>query len=121
MISKEFSDELLTVGLNVPEMVEHFMDKEEMFLKYLTKFFESADDVVLELTAAVEKEDYQAALFAAHALKGLAGNIGLNGVFLPAKKMVDDIRADDFSDFGEDFGKIQKMYYTAKDIVKRYT
>ncbi len=121
MISKEFCDELMTVGLNVPEMVERFMDREDMFLKYLAKFFESADSVVLELSAAAESEDHQNALFAAHALKGLAGNIGLNGVFLPAKKMVDDIRADDFSDFSEDFGKIQKMYYTAKDIVKRYT
>lgn len=120
MISQEFCKEMLEVGMNVPEMIEHFMDSEEMFLKYLYKFFDAADSVVLELTAAAEKEDYQNILFTAHALKGLAGNIGLNGVFLPAKKIVDDIRADDFSHFASDFQKLQKMYYQAADIVRNY-
>ena len=46
MISKEFCEEMLTVGLNVPEMIEHFMDREDMFMKYLKKFFESAGGVV---------------------------------------------------------------------------
>ena len=95
MITKEFCDEWDGVGLNVKDMIEHFMDSESMFLKYLYKFFDSADSVVLELTSAAEREDYQQMLFSAHALKGLAGNIGLNGVFLPAKKIVDDIRSGD--------------------------
>ena len=120
MISKEFCQEMLEVGLNVPEMVEHFMDNEQMFLKYLYKFFEAADSVVLELTSAAEKEDYQNMLFTAHSLKGLAGNIGLNGVYLPAKKIVDDIRADDHSECGEDFRKLQENYYRAAGIVKKY-
>lgn len=120
MISKEFCQEMLEVGLNVPEMVEHFMDSEAMFLKYLYKFFEAADSVVLELTSAAEKEDYQNMLFTAHSLKGLAGNIGLNGVYLPAKKIVDDIRADDHSECGEDFRKLQENYYRAAGIVKKY-
>lgn len=120
MISKEFCDEMLKVGMNVPEMVEHFMDNEEMFLKYLYKFFEAADNVVLELTAAAEKEDYQNMLFTAHSLKGLAGNIGLNGVFLPAKKIVGDIRAGDHSNCGSDFQRLQEMYYKAAEIVRRF-
>ena len=120
MISKEFCDEMLTVGLNVPEMIEHFMDREDMFLKYLQKFFESADSVVLELTTAAENEDYQNMLFAAHSLKGISGNIGLNGVFLPAKKIVDDIRANVYTDCGDDFRKLQDAYYHAQDIAERY-
>ena len=120
MITKEFCDEMMTVGLNVPEMIEHFMDREDMFRKYLKKFFESADSVVLELTSAAEKEDYQNMLFAAHSLKGLAGNIGLNGVFLPAKKIVDDIRANVFTDCGNDFAKLQDTYYHARGIARSY-
>lgn len=120
MISKEFCDEMLEVGMNIPEMVEHFMDNEDLFLKYLHKFFDSAGNVVLELTAAAEKEDYQNILFTAHSLKGLAGNIGLNGVYIPAKKIVDDIRADDYSDCAADFQKLQKTYYRAAEIVRRY-
>ena len=50
MITKEFCDEWDGVGLNVKDMIEHFMDSESMFLKYLYKFFDSADSVVLELS-----------------------------------------------------------------------
>ena len=114
MITKEFCDEWDGVGLNVKDMIEHFMDSESMFLKYLYKFFDSADSVVLELTSAAEREDYQQMLFSAHALKGLAGNIGLNGVFLPAKKIVDDIRS------GDEFRKLQENYYKAAGIAKKY-
>ena len=120
MLPKEFCDEMSNVGLNVPEMIEHFMDREEMFVKYLRKFFESADSVVLELTTAADSEDYQNMLFSAHALKGLAGNIGLNGVYLPAKKIVDDIRAGVYTDCGADFSKLQEAYYHAAEITKKY-
>lgn len=120
MISKEFCEEMEAVGLNVPDMIEHFMDSESMFMKYLYKFFDSADGVVMELTSAAEKEDYSAMLFAAHSLKGLAGNIGLNGVYLPAKKLVDEIRAGDHSECAADFRKLQECYYRASKIVKKY-
>ncbi len=120
MIPKEFCDEMLTVGLDVPEMVEHFMDREDMFLKYLKKFFEAADNVVMDLTAAAEKADFENMLFAAHSLKGLAGNIGLNGVYLPAKKIVDDIRAGDHNDCSADFNKLQKAYCSARETARKY-
>ena len=112
MITKEFCDEWDGVGLNVKDMIEHFMDSESMFLKYLYKFFDSADSVVLELTSAAEREDYQQMLFSAHALKGLAGNIGL--------KIVDDIRSGDHSQCGEEFRKLQENYYKAAGIAKKY-
>lgn len=120
MVTKEFCEEMQTVGLNVPEMIEHFMDNEAMFLKFLYKFFDAADGVVLELTTAAENEDYQSMLFTAHSLKGLAGNIGLNGVFIPAKKIVDDIRAGEYGGCAADFSQLQENYYRAADICKRY-
>lgn len=120
-ITKEFSDELKTVGLDVSQMVEHFMDREDMFLKYLLKFFGAADSVVKQFAAAAEKRDYPAALFSVHALKGLSGNIGLKGVFEPARKMVDDIRAEQYADFEQDAARITETYCKAREIVARYT
>ena len=46
MITKEFCDEWDGVGLNVKDMIEHFMDSESMFLKYLYKFFEVKTNAV---------------------------------------------------------------------------
>lgn len=120
MQAEEFRREMLEVGLNVSDMIEHFMDNEDMFMKYLTKFFDAADGVVLELSCAEKNGDLEKVFSSAHALKGLAGNIGLNGVYIPAKEIVDDMRAGVGGRCGEDIHKITSAYSRAKDIITKY-
>lgn len=119
MLSKEFCDEMRLAGLDTAEMIGRFMDSENMFVRYLGLFFESADTVMPKLAAAKENKDYAEMLPAAHALKGLAGNIGLNGVYVPAKKIVDDIRADYFDDCGGDCESLMKAYDCAKNAAAK--
>ncbi len=119
MIASEIRDELIEVGLDVTEMIEKFMDSEEMFLKYLKKFFGTADSVVEELSAAISSDDHSAIENRAHALKGLSGNIGLNGVYNPAKKIVDDVRSSNFSEYKADFEKLETNYIKAKNAAEK--
>ncbi len=119
MIPPEIKEQLYTVGLDYKEMIEKFMDSEAMFLKFYKKFFSSADSVVDELRTAVEADDYQGMENRAHALKGMAGNIGINAVFAPAKKIVDDMRAQNYDDYKADFDKLQQAYSTAKAISEK--
>ena len=116
MLNTEIRAELSEVGLDCTEMVEKFMDSEAMFLKFFKKFFGAADSVVKELADAVSADDHAAIENRAHALKGLAGNIGLNAVYNPAKKMVDDVRAGQFGSFKSDFEKLQAAYDKAAAI-----
>lgn len=119
MITKETKDELYAVGLNCDEMIAKFMDSEQMFLKFYKKFFDSSDSVVEELRTAVSSDDYAQIENRAHALKGMAGNIGLNAVFAPAQKIVDDMRAQIYTDYKADFEKLQAAYSSAKAISQR--
>lgn len=119
MISEEIRAELRDVGLDTDEMISRFMDSEEMFLRYFVKFFEAADGVVDELSRAVSAGELNGIERGAHALKGLAGNIGLNGVFVPAKKIVDDLRAGKTDDYRQDFDRAYSSYATALAISKR--
>ncbi len=119
MFSHEIRAQLSAVGLDCAEMIEKFMDSEEMFLKYFKKFFESADGVVAELEAAVNSDDHAAIENRAHALKGLSGNVGLNGVYEPAKKIVDDVRAQQFGGCKWDFERLNSAYRTAKSISEK--
>ncbi len=114
MLTTEIRSELAGAGLDCTEMIGKFMDSEEMFLKFLKKFFESADSVVEELSAAVESDDIGAIENRAHALKGLSGNIGLNGVFIPARKIVDDVRAGSYGSYRDDLAQLRSAYAKAR-------
>lgn len=119
MLTTEIRSELAEAGLDCTEMIERFMDSEEMFLRFFRKFFEAADGVVKELSAAVEADDRSAIENRAHALKGLSGNIGLNGVFIPARKMVDDVRSGRYDSFSEDLAKLKAAYAKAYSVSKK--
>ncbi len=100
-------------------MIEKFMDSEAMFLKYFKKFFDSADSVVEELSAAIEADDLGAIENRAHALKGLSGNIGLNGVFIPARKIVDDVRAGKYDEYKADLEQLKAAYAKARSVSEK--
>ncbi|MBE6901792.1 MAG: Hpt domain-containing protein [Ruminococcaceae bacterium] len=119
MLHTDIRSELSEVGLDCTEMIEKFMDSEEMFLKFFKKFFTAADSVVQELSAAIAADDHSAIENRAHALKGLSGNIGLNGVYNPAKKIVDDVRAGQYSFYKDDFSKLLTAYTKALSISKK--
>lgn len=118
-MNHEICAELSKVGLNCSEMIHKFMDSEEMFLKYFKKFFEAADAVVEELFDAIRTDDHSAIENRAHALKGLSGNIGLYGVYDPAKNIVDEIRANNFRGYRWHFDKLQAAYKKARAIAQK--
>ena len=119
MLTADIRSELAEVGLDCTEMIGKFMDSEEMFLKYFKKFFGAADSVVEELSAAIAANDLGAVENRAHALKGLSGNIGLNGVFEPARKIVDDVRAGRYDSFSADLNKLQAAYIKARSVSEK--
>lgn len=119
MLTADIRSELAEAGLDCTEMIERFMDSEEMFLRYFKKFFGAADSVVEELSAAVAADDLSAVENRAHALKGLSGNIGLNGVFIPARKIVDDIRAGKHDSYHEDLETLRSAYFKARTISEK--
>ncbi len=119
MLNHEICAELSSAGLNCSEMIHKFMDSEEMFLKYFKKFFESADSVVEELAAAIRAGDVPAIENRAHALKGLSGNIGLYGVYDPARNIVDEVRAGNLGGYKWHFEKLLPAYKKAKSIAEK--
>lgn len=119
MLNNEICAELSSVGLNCSEMIQKFMDSEEMFLKYFKMFFQAADSVVDELFAAIQAGDYSVIENRAHALKGLSGNIGLYGVYDSARNIVDEMRAKNYGGYKWHFEKLQAAYKKAKAIAEK--
>lgn len=114
MISEEARKALASVGLDVDETIARFMDSEDMFRRFFGKFFDSADTAAEQLRQDAAAQDYAKAERSAHALKGLAGNMGVMAVFEPAQKIVSDIRAGKTDEVGADAERALAAYEKAK-------
>lgn len=66
---------LEAAGINVDEALQRFMNKEQLWIKFLKKF--QADTSYADLLRAVEAGDCDKAFEAAHTLKGITGNLAL--------------------------------------------
>lgn len=70
---------LLQAGILVDEALERFMGNEALLEKFLHKFLE--DDNYQRLVQAINHEDYDDALRAAHTLKGVCGNLSMHELY----------------------------------------
>ncbi|MDD3401766.1 MAG: Hpt domain-containing protein [Hespellia sp.] len=91
----ELLDRCRAYGADVDATMERLVNDEELFEMCLAQFSEDAG--FAELRTAIEAKDYHAAFEHAHALKGVAGNLGLTPLFEAISVLVEALRVDDYS------------------------
>ena len=72
-------EQLVSAGINVDSALERFMGNEALLMRFLKKFLD--DPNYEKLCAAVDSGDQEAALTASHTLKGVCGNLSMEGLF----------------------------------------
>ena len=83
-------DALLRAGVNVDEALERFMGNEELLVRFLKKF--ANDSSYQSLKKAMSEQNYKDAFEAAHALKGVCGNLSIAKLFELVCKEVELLR-----------------------------
>lgn len=81
---------LYKAGVDTNEGISRFGGKIESYEKYLYKF--PADENYLSLCDALQVNDVKAAFAAAHALKGVAGNLSLVKLRADIEPLVEELR-----------------------------
>jgi hypothetical protein len=89
-------DELNLYGADTAGAMERLVHDESLYMTCLTAFV--ADPAFGALDDAVAKEDYSQAFDQAHALKGVAGNLGLTPLYTALCEIVEPLRASDYAD-----------------------
>ncbi|MBQ9032417.1 MAG: Hpt domain-containing protein [Parasporobacterium sp.] len=97
-------DALREYGANVEEGLSRCLGKEDFYLKLVNMALRDAG--FDKLKAAVEANDKEAAFEAAHALKGVLGNLALTPIFTPASEMTELLRAKEDADYDSYLKKI---------------
>lgn len=87
-------EDLIALGIDYNKTLERFLGKPDFYREFLYQF---PDDPQLDtLLAATKDHDVKKAFKAAHTLKGLCGNLGLNNLLKPILPLVEILRKDSF-------------------------
>ena len=89
----ELISELKELGANTDEALARFMNNSELYVKMLGKFPAAVRDA--DVPAHFAAKDYEAAVSAAHTLKGVSGNLSLTPLFTAYTEIVRLLRAGD--------------------------
>ena len=101
-------EKLREYGANVEEGLTRCMNNEGFYLRLVNMAMD--DKGVEKLRAAVEAGDRKAAFEAAHALKGMLGNLALTPVSQPASEITELLRADTDADYAALTGKLTEEW-----------
>lgn len=82
---------LRQAGMDPEEALERFMGSAALYERFLKRF--PADESFQQIGPALEAGDWDAAVTAAHTLKGVAGNLGMTDLYRCCSQLVDHLRA----------------------------
>ena len=91
-------DSLKEYGANTEEGLSRCLNNEDFYFRMILMALTDAGFEKLE--AAVNSGDLDAAFEAAHALKGVLGNLALTPLFDPASEVTELLRAKTEADYG---------------------
>lgn len=96
--------------------LKRFGGDEQLYISCLWLFLE--DPTVSELNAAIDRKAWDDAFTAAHALKGLAGNMGFVPLMHSAGQLVIAIRGGRTKEVGEYVAQVNSSYRDITDAIR---
>ena len=116
---EELRIQMEACGIDVAGALERMMGNENLFFRMMNKFTE--DTIFPNLKASLEEKDYSKAFEYAHALKGVAGNLGLNSVMEADAVIVEKLRnytEESVQGIEEDLVKLEGIYQQVMTVLK---
>ncbi|MBQ8821649.1 MAG: Hpt domain-containing protein [Lachnospiraceae bacterium] len=108
---KRFTD----VGMKPEEAIYRFLGKEDIYKKFLKKYL--ADTGIDSIRQSLEKKDAYEVFKAAHTLKGVAANLGLEIIQNKASEITECTREKTYEEF--DIGQLERLIAELEDCNSR--
>ena len=103
---------------DVDGAVQRFSGNEKLYLKYLKAF--TKEPTMAELNNAIDTQNWDDAFMAAHALKGLAGNMGFVPLFHAVGELVLLLRAHKTDQIASIRSQISLAYNDVINTLKQF-
>lgn len=113
-------EQLISAGYDVDGALARFVNNEILYMTFLKKF--PSDEHYGVIKPKLVAKEYDEAYKAAHAIKGVAGNLGLTPVFETVNELLQLIKKkDEVSDFDNQvmllFEKFEEAYGKSVEII----
>lgn len=99
---------LKDLGVDIEGTLSRFVDDDEIYTKFLARFPD--EDRITPVREAAETADPDALMRAAHKLKGVTANLGMNALSQKAEKIVSKLRNGVTNGFEADIDEAAKEY-----------
>lgn len=114
-MTQEQLNVLKSNGIDVDGTLSRFMGRVEMFEKFIFRFLEDKNYSVL--CDEIENANVKEAFVAAHTLKGVCANIGLNPLNLAASEITELLRAEKLEEAKEYLPNVKAAYDKMVDVI----
>ena len=98
---------LSEIVVDVDGTISRFMNNSEIYIKFLARFPD--EDRITPINDAVANHDYEKLLSAAHKLKGVSANLGMNELSSKAAEIVTKVRHNIIDGFEEDAAEVKRL------------
>ena len=106
---------LTQAGIEVDQALGRVMNNEGLLERLLQKFLE--DRNYSTLAEAMQNRQYAQALDAAHTLKGICGNLSMQGLYLLSSRLVDLLRQERWEEASLVLPELTEAYQAILDAV----
>ena len=110
-------ERLEALGVDIEETMERFVENESLFFRCLNKL-QDDKNFALMCEAIEEGTDARKAFDAAHALKGVSANLGLNKLFSELRVITEVFRAGSMDYDTDNLERLKAAYKEALDTIK---
>lgn len=104
-----------TIGSDYQTVLDRFCGHDEMLARFVADFLK--DVTYLKLNGAVQELDYQKIESQAHALKGVAGNLGFERLHEACGDLVSSVRYGRLDEVPNNFRKVEHEYGIVCDVI----
>ncbi len=115
-MDETFRKQMEENGADVETTLKRFMGNEKMYMKYIMKFLDDKNfDSIRE---NLESQNYEAVFNAAHTLKGVTANLGLNPVNAASAEISELLRGKAASEV--DAEKVNAVFLELTESYERF-
>lgn len=108
---------LTDADIDYEQGVRRFVGNKELFEKMLRCFL--AENDFQEAKDALEKKEFDAMYRHIHTMKGVCGNLSINGLYRACTNLSELLRNKEYDKAAGEFGQIFDMYNSVCSAIKR--
>lgn len=114
-MTQEQKEMLKKVNIDLEDAMERFLNNEELYRKFLLKFLE--DENFSQMKMALWSGEGEQAFKYAHTVKGVAGNLSINGLYEVMAPYIEYLRNGDIESAREHLAEVEEMYKASIEAI----